>query len=78
MLIDGRFRVACALATIMNCKKSTKIMIHDYTFRQYYHILEEFLDIVETIDTLVVFKIKNNVDMKKVEELYNEYKYVKE
>ena len=33
----------------------------DYTFREYYHILEEFLEIIETKDTLVIFEIKNNV-----------------
>ena len=78
VLIDGRFRVACALATIMNCSKNTKIMIHDYTFREYYHVLEEFLEIIETKDTLVIFEIKNNVDMKKVQKLYEEYKFIKE
>ncbi len=75
VLIDGRFRVACGLQTIINCSKNAKIIIHDYTKREEYHILEEFLDIIETIDTLAVFKIKDEIDTEKAKNLYEEYKF---
>ncbi len=78
VFIDGRFRVACTLATILNCNKTTKIMIHDYTIRDFYHLVEEFLDIVEIVDTLAIFKIKENLDKNRVQALYEEYKYTKE
>ena len=78
VLIDGRFRVACALGVILNCQRTTKIMIHDYTVREYYHIVEEFLEPIEFIDSLAIFKIKEDIDMRKVQKLYEEYKFVKE
>ncbi len=51
-------------------------MIHDYTFREYYHIIEEFLDIVETTDTLVIFGKKTEIDIGKLNQLYEEYKVI--
>ncbi len=75
VFIDGRFRVACALQTILNCSKDVKILIHDYPKRKYYHIIEEFLDVAENADTLYSFKIKDNIDVERVKELYEEYKY---
>ncbi len=75
VFIDGRFRVACALATALNCKKDTAIMIHDYTNREYYHVVEQFLDIVKITDSLAVFKIKSDIDKDKAETLYAEYQY---
>ncbi len=77
-LIDGRFRVACAIQTILKCQNIKFLMIHDYTFREYYHIIEEFLDIVEIIDTLAIFEVKLDVDTEKLKQLYEEYKYIKE
>ena len=75
VFVDGRFRVACALQTILNCSKNTKIMVHDYTFREYYHIIEQFLDIVKVVDTLAIFKIKEDINIEYVKELYEQYKY---
>lgn len=77
-LIDGRFRVACAIQTIINCPNIKYLMIHDYTFREYYHIIEEFLDIVDTTDTLVIFVKKSEIKTDKLNKLYEKYKYVKE
>ena len=78
VFVDGRFRVACVLSSIINCKNTTKIMIHDYTFREFYHVIEEFLDCVEIADTLAIFSIKENVDKNRVQEMYEKYKYVLE
>lgn len=78
VLIDGRFRVACTLQTILNSRKnkSLKILIHDYSLREDYKIVEKFLDILEKEKTLYVFKIKENTDDEEVAELYEKYKYI--
>ena len=60
VFIDGRFRVACALAVILNCSNDATMLIHDYTCRENYHVIEEFVDKIEIVDTLAVFKIKSN------------------
>ena len=76
VFVDGRFRVACVLSTILHCSDNIDILIHDYTFREEYHVVEEFLDLINTVDSLCIFKIKNNIDKEKVRKLYKQYKLV--
>ena len=75
IFIDGRFRVACAFAAAINCPDATFLM-HDYTIRKNYHVIEDFFDIKETIDTLVVFTLKKGYSVDKLQEMYEEYKYI--
>lgn len=75
ILIDGRFRVACALQAILNSKKNVKILMHDFNNRPEYHDILRFLDIVDTADTMCMFKIKDNYDKQAVVDLYNTFKY---
>ena len=78
MCIRDRFRVACALQTILQCfnNKDLKILIHDYSLREGYKIVEKYLEITETAKTLFVFKIKNNINLKEVTQDYEKYKYL--
>ncbi len=75
IFIDGRFRVACALQAILNSDLDTKIIMHDYNIRSEYHCILEFLNIVDIIDTMALFKIKENIDKDKLTKMYEEYKY---
>ena len=75
VFIDGRFRVACALQTILNCPKTTKILIHDFSNREEYHFILKYLDIIEVMDTLCLFKIKDNINFDDVQKDYEIYKY---
>jgi len=75
VLIDGRFRVACALQTILNTDDNVKILIHDFTNRPDYHEILKFLTIEKNADTMVLLRKKNNIDRTKVVELYEKYKY---
>src|SRR5699024_4064786 len=43
VLIDGRFRVACFLTSVLYANPNTKIIFDDYTDRTYYHIVETVL-----------------------------------
>lgn len=48
VLIDGRFRVACALKTLREGalrKASFNVLIDDYHGREYYRVVEDFADI---------------------------------
>ncbi len=42
IMIDGRFRVACALDIFSKIKNDTIVLVHDYTKRKGYHIIEEY------------------------------------
>ncbi len=75
VLIDGRFRVACALQTILNSDDNVTILWHDFPERPYYHEILKFLNIEKTVDRMVVLKKKKNLNKKAVEKLYEKYKY---
>lgn len=77
--VDGRFRVACVLETVLavhllnhnggssidegNVGTNTNIsdpyiLIHDYTNRPQYHIVQPYLLPIKTVDTLTVWKVR--------------------
>lgn len=78
ILIDGRFRVACVLKTILAChgNERVRIMIHDFWNREEYHRVLEHLDVLDKVDTAGIFSIKKNVDLAAVEADYRIYKTV--
>jgi hypothetical protein len=77
-LIDGRFRVACTLKTILECysNKNLRILIHDFWNREKYHIVLQYLDVLDKTDTLGVFSIKKDVALDSVEKDYEKYKFI--
>ena len=75
VLVDGRFRVACILQTILHCSQDVVILVHDFKNRFYYHAILNFLDEIEFTETLAVFKIKPDINYDKVRECYEYFKY---
>ena len=61
ILIDGRFRVACALDIFSKIKEDTIILIHEY-FRPQYLIIEKYYDYIYHWDTLYLFRKKSNIN----------------
>jgi hypothetical protein len=61
-LIDGRFRVACCLQTLLSTKSHVKIAIHDFYIRPDYYIVLKYVKVIFCADTLVVVKPKLNMD----------------
>jgi len=53
ILIDGRFRVACALNVLKHIDKFTYVYIHDFVNRPYYHVVLDYYEMVDKADTLV-------------------------
>jgi hypothetical protein len=76
VLVDGRFRVACTLQTILNCNqnRNLKILIHDYSLREEYKEVEKFLTISEFSRTLYAFTIKENINYDEVKNSYEKFK----
>lgn len=59
IMIDGRFRVACALHCFNKIDNDTIILFDDFSNREYYHVLLDYFDIVEQgKDRLAVLKKK--------------------
>ncbi|MFC1969810.1 hypothetical protein ACFLVV_01160 [Chloroflexota bacterium] len=76
-LVDGRFRVACTLKIILECHKNNnlKILIHDFWNREHYHVVLKYLETVDRSDTIGLFSIKNDVDLKSVQMDYEAHKF---
>lgn len=79
VFVDGRFRVACVLQTVLNVYtphiNNVVILIHDFWNREGYHVVLKYLEVVDKADTLGVFKVKNNLDIDEVKNDYNKYKF---
>jgi len=61
VLVDGRWRVACALFALDHIKDETVLFIHDFSDRPEYHAVFEWYDEVEHVDRLVALKRKKGV-----------------
>lgn len=74
VFIDGRFRNACFLTTLINCKSTTKVIWDDYGDRPYYHIFENIVKPTQMIGRTAIFDLKPT--RRKLNDLLNEYIYV--
>jgi hypothetical protein len=72
VLIDGRWRVACAVSVALTLPNAI-VLIHDYTPRSSYHILEQYFDRIETCETLVAFTVKPNLDSRELNSVRERY-----
>lgn len=59
VLIDGRFRVACALKCLE--LDNAIVLIDDFLDRPYYHIVLDYYDIIEKGERMVCLKKKDKV-----------------
>lgn len=58
VLIDGRFRVACFLATMIRCTRPVTVLFDDYIDRKYYHWIEELIPRDELIGRMARFTVR--------------------
>ena len=75
ILIDGRFRVACAFNAVLKChrNKGMKILIHDYTRRPYYAAVCKYMEPIAMSETLGQFVIKPDPDLEEVARDYEAF-----
>jgi hypothetical protein len=60
VLIDGRFRLACALATAWYAKPGTRVFFDDYLLRPWYRKTEDFLTLVSQKRRAFVFEVNGD------------------
>ena len=76
ILVDGRFRVASALQSYKKLADDGFLIIHDYTNRPQYHIIEKFYDKVINKRTLQVFKKKPEIVLEELEKIIKDYELI--
>ena len=76
ILIDGRFRVASFLFSLINAKEGSIIIFDDYMNRPNYHVVEELIEVYEDFGRQAVFKVPKVFNKKIAEELLKKFIYV--
>lgn len=57
VLIDGRFRVGCFLATLMRITRPVTVLFDDYANRKAYHIVEQFYEPIARVGRMARFEV---------------------
>ena len=60
VLVDGRWRIACALFALDYITDDTVVFIHDFQ-REEYRVVLEWYDTIDQVDALIALKRKKNV-----------------
>jgi len=74
ILVDGRFRVACVLESLLSLSplSETKILLDDYVGRPEYSVVEQFAD-VQLVGRMAVMQPRRLVDRIHVRRLVKQY-----
>jgi hypothetical protein len=74
ILVDGRFRVACVLESLLSLSplSSTQILLDDYADRPYYDVVERFADL-EMAGRMAVLRPRRLIDRIQVRRLVKQY-----
>lgn len=73
VFVDGRFRVACTLKTLLYATSRPIIIMHDFWNREKYHVVLEFVDVLENATTMAVLRSKEGFDRDRVATLAKKY-----
>lgn len=70
VLIDGRFRLGCFAAVLLNTERPVTVLWDDYTDRKEYHLAEEWLPVTEKVGRMARFEVEpralNNCDFSRL------------
>lgn len=66
ILVDGRFRVACFLFSLLNARVGTPVLFDDYRDRPEYHIVEQYCGVREMRGRMAVFVVEHNYATKSI------------
>ncbi len=61
IFIDGRFRVACALYCLLKIDNNCIVIVDDMVGRDYYNIIYDYYNVIETVGRMVVLKKTNRL-----------------
>ena len=76
ILIDGRFRVACFLYSLIHSKKDSIIIFDDYFNRPWYHIVEDVIPLHDKCGRQAFFKVPATFNKNLAQDLLIKFLYV--
>ncbi len=74
VLLDGRFRVACALLICLQPKNVKYVIFDDFKDREAYHVIMPFIEVVDFAGSAIVFRPAKQFDRDACQALYDKYK----
>jgi len=74
ILVDGRFRVACVLESLLSLSplSNTQILLDDYDTRPHYQVVEQFAD-MEMAGRMAILRPRRLIDRIQVRRLVKQY-----
>lgn len=76
IFIDGRFRVACFLYSLICAASGTIILFDDYINRSNYHVVEEFCERRGNYGRMAIFHVEKNYSLPAIIERIAEYSII--
>lgn len=78
ILIDGRFRVSCFLMSLLNANEGAHIIFDDYINREYYHVVEEYVDVEKIYGRQALFIVppKNKLKLTRIKQEIEHFLFV--
>ena len=76
VLVDGRFRVACFLTSLIHCAPGTPIIFDDYACRPEYHIVEAFCPAPLYSGRQAIFNTPEALDISQIRLEIDKFSYV--
>jgi hypothetical protein len=75
ILVDGRFRVACVLESLLNLSSQSdaEILVDDYISRAHYHVAERFAD-VRLVGRMAILRPKQLWDRDEARRVLQQYR----
>lgn len=64
-MVDGRFRVACAMQVLLRCRPDAVLVMHDFSSRREYHVVRGFARELAIAEDLSVFQRRPDFDVEK-------------
>lgn len=64
VFIDGRFRLSCALQSVINLPQARYICMHDFWSRDHYAPILDFVEVIDRVGELGVFRPKPDLDLR--------------
>ena len=78
ILVDGRFRVACFVNTLMNCRPDAVIVMHDFASRSQYRAVNQVAREIARADDLSTFIPMPGASRRTLHEILEHHRFVYE
>ncbi|MFY9295015.1 MAG: hypothetical protein WAP03_30680 [Methylorubrum rhodinum] len=72
-LVDGRFRIACLIASLRSTRPDTVVAFHDYRIRDHYHPAEQFGRVIYEAEDISFFVRRPGVSNAELDRAMTQY-----